>query len=83
MLITKTKYVDVEVDVEVDVDLDEFDDEDIVQRCIDLGYQVYEEGEDTMDEKRLSKLFTDYLTLSPDKFTVELEKFFREYGFYK
>jgi len=75
-----TKYVDVEVEVE----LDEFDEEDIVEYCKDLGYKVISEDEsDECLSKVVSELFTDYLTLSPDKFTVELEKFFREYGFYK
>lgn len=71
-----TKYV------EVDCNLDDFDEDEIVEYCKDLGYHVIPE-EDEYKDKEIEELFTDYLTLSADMFKIQLDNFFRSYGCYK
>ena len=75
-----TKYVDVEVDIE----LDDFDKDDIVQYCKDLGYHVVPEDEELeVESANIQKLFSCWLTLSPEKFNIVLTNFFRDHGLYK
>ena len=62
--------------VDVDVELDDFDEEDIIEHLERLGYQVEDIKSDNSDRVRIQKLYSDWLTLSPERFETELKKFF-------
>jgi len=78
-------YVTTTVDVEVY--LEDFDDDDLIDEIKGRGYEVYDKGEvkkarndDTkFYDKSISDLYNTYMTCSPEFFSKELKKFFREH----
>ena len=68
------------VSVDVDLNLDDYDNEELVNELQHRGYSGYINGRNgtTKNEDSVEKLYRNYLTLSPEAFSKELKRFFRE-----
>ena len=62
--------------VDVDFDLNDIDDNDLIDIVQERGYTVYDKLHHKDDDIR--KLYTTYMTMSPEFFEKELKKYFRE-----
>lgn len=76
-LVEEIRWRDLEYEFRDETTLDDYQDDDLATELEDRGYIVFGKK-----DSPISKLFTSYITDSPETFKKEIEKFFIENGFH-
>lgn len=65
------------IETEVEVELSDFDVDDLVDELESRGYTVLD-NDDSRTEKAITRLYYDWLQMTPERFNEEIKKFFSE-----
>ena len=73
-------FVEVWVDDPDEQEIEDFDDDELLDELDKRGYTVYGKGHrPNIPRVYIDELYTTYITMSPEFFKKELEKFFKDH----